>query len=199
MQPLQLALRTVTLKQTLDRLEADPRWASRIDWSRVGGLGVSYGGSSVLVWSGAGVMDLETGQVTPILSDPRVKASAGVISFSGSLLLPLFGYSQEGGETLAASQMIICAELDPLAPCVFSRALLQASTWRNYLVTVMGEGHYATANLLREAYGWLSVYFAALINDDPEALEILYSRTSNPGGGEDYLEIIDPPHYSPGD
>ncbi len=197
--PLQLALRTATLKQALDRLEADPLWAPRIDWSRVGGLGVSYGGTSMLAWSGAGVIELETGLVTPILSDPRLKASAGVVTFSGSPLLPVFGRSLEGGETLSAPQMIICGDGDLIAPCGYSRALLKNSTWRNYLVTLLDQDHFVGEAIQKDAEDWLSVYFAAFIKNDREALEILHTRTSNPGGGDDLLEIVDPPHNIPGD
>ncbi len=185
-----LPLRPLALEQALDQLESDPRLGSHVDWERVGAIGVSYGGSTVLAASGARLTKLTGWGLLEPAHDPRFRAAAGVVSFCGLGLVPLFGLDYSGASYLEAPQIIVCGELDPVAPCGLSRKTLRASGRRGYLITVAGQGHIMNSEALYDANYWSLLFLDAYVKGDEQAREELESRQSVPGGPQDSKEVF---------
>ncbi|MCB2187835.1 MAG: VCBS repeat-containing protein [Deltaproteobacteria bacterium] len=203
---VQMALRALSCKQALDALEADPYFGPRIAWDRVGGIGGSYGGTTLLLWSGAELWDLDTFLGTfPTTPDPRVKAAAGLVSFCGNAILPLFGLGYSGAGHITAPQFIASGTLDTVAPVDQARATLNASPTTGYHVTVEGEEHLFTDEGLYDAQTWALLFLDAYLKGDTAALAQLQTMGAVPGGPPDSVEIInagvsplpDPPAAGP--
>ncbi len=159
----QLPLRPLALKAALDQLESDPLFGSHIDWERVGAIGVSYGGATVLAASGARLTDLRGWGLLDPAHDSRLRAAAGVVSFCGLGVVPLFGLDYSGASYLGTPQIIVCGELDPVAPCSLSRKTLEASGQRGYLITVAGQGHLMNSEALYDANYWSLLFLDAYV------------------------------------
>ena len=186
----QLPLRPLGLKAALDKLETDPQFGSHLDWERVGAIGVSYGGATVLAASGARFTDLGGWGLVDPVHDQRIRAAAGVVSFCGLGVVPLFGLDYSGAGYLEAPQIIVCGDLDPVAPCGLSRSTLQASSQRGYLITVSGQSHLMDTEALYDANYWSLLFLDAYVKEDDQARQALEDLHYVPGGPSDRKEVF---------
>jgi predicted dienelactone hydrolase len=176
------------LKVALDHLQAQPEFADRVDWDRIGGIGGSYGGSSMMLLTGARLLDLNSFGTNLTTYDPRVKAAAGIVSFCGNDVVPLFGIDTSGAENIATPQMIIGGSEDEVALNWRQRDALRHSPTRGYLVTMHGEEHLFSSEGFDEATVWALDFLDAFVKGDSEARERLDARSEVPGGVRDTVE-----------
>ena len=185
---VQLALRPLELKVALDHLQAQPEFAERVDWDRIGGIGGSYGGASMMLLTGARILDLNSFGTNLTTYDPRVKAAAGIVSFCGNDIVPLFGFDTSGAESITTPQMIIGGSEDEVAPTWRQREALNHSPTRGYLVTMHGEEHLFSPEGFAEASVWALDFLDAFVKGDGDARSRLDSRSEVPGGVRDTVE-----------
>jgi len=188
----QFPQRPLACKQALDHLGNHVYFNERIDWDRAAALGVSYGGSTVLSLTGARVTGGPSRRLVQFDVDPRLKAGAGIISYCGADGNPWFGNNFEGANTLFAPQMVICGDLDEIAPCSYSRSTLQASPQVGYHVTLVGSIHGLSTEAMYDANTWVLTFLEAYLKEDPQALVRLNTMGSVEGGPDDRVEIFNP-------
>jgi len=186
---VQLALRPLALKTALDHLGSLPEFNDRVDWDRIGGIGGSFGGSAMLLLTGARILDLNSFGTNLTTYDPRVKAAAGIVSYCGDAIVPLFGFDTSGAETIAAPQIIIGGSEDDTAPVWRARDAFVHARVRSYLVTLQGEGHMFSAEGFNDARVWALDFLDAFVMGDGAARDRLDSRREAPGGPADSVEI----------
>ena len=185
---VQLALRPLGLKVALDHLQAQPQFADRVDWDRIGGIGGSFGGAALMLLTGGRVLDLNSFGTNLTTHDPRVKAAAGIVSYCGDSLVPLFGFDTSGAESIAAPQMIIGGSEDEVAPVWRQRDALRHAPVRSYLVTLQGEEHLFSPQGFVDASVWALEFLDAFVKGDAGARSRLDARSQVPGGPADSVE-----------
>ncbi len=185
---VQLTLRPLALKVALDHLGAQAQFADRTDWDRIGGIGGSFGGAAMLLLTGGRILDLNSFGTNLTTYDPRVKAAAGIVSYCGDDIVPLFGFDTSGAESIAAPQIIIGGSEDDVAPVWRQRDALRHAPVRSYLVTLQGQGHLFSAEGFNDAAIWALDFLDAFVKGDGEARNRLDARREVPGGPADSVE-----------
>lgn len=185
---VQLTLRPLELKVALDHLNAQPEFANRADWDRIGGIGGSFGGAAMMLLTGGRILDLNSFGTNLTTYDPRVKAAAGIVSYCGDDIVPLFGFDTSGAENIKTPQMIIGGSEDEVAPIWRQRDALRHVRTRSYLVTMHGQEHLFSPEGFMDAAVWAVDFLDAFVKGDGEARNRLDSRTEVPGGPGDSVE-----------
>jgi len=185
---VQLTLRPLELKVALDHLNAQPQFADRVDWDRIGGIGGSFGGAAMMLLTGGRILDLNSFGTNLTTYDPRVKAVAGIVSYCGDDIVPLFGFDTAGAENIKTPQMIIGGSEDEVAPIWRQRDALRHVRTRSYLVTMHGQEHLFSPEGFMDAAVWAVDFLDAFVKGDEEARNRLDSRTEVPGGPGDSVE-----------
>jgi hypothetical protein len=185
---VQLTLRPLALKTALDHLGAQAQFADHVDWDRIGGIGGSFGGAALMLLTGGRILDLNSLGTNPTTYDSRVKAAAGIVSYCGDDIVPLFGFDTSGAESIAAPQIIIGGSEDDVAPIWRQRDALRHTSVRSYLVTLEGQGHLFSSEGFSDATVWALDFLDAFVKGDGEARNRLDARTEVPGGPADSVE-----------
>jgi predicted dienelactone hydrolase len=185
---VQLTLRPLELKVALDHLGAQPQFADRADWDRIGGIGGSFGGAAMMLLTGARILDLNSFGTNLTTYDPRVKAAAGIVSYCGDDIVPLFGFDTSGAENIKTPQIIIGGSEDEVAPTWRQRDALRHAPVRSYLVTLHGQEHLFSPEGFQDAAVWALDFLDAFVKGDEDARIRLDSRTEVPGGPRDTVE-----------
>lgn len=185
---VQLTLRPLALKVALDHLGAQAQFADRVDWDRIGGIGGSFGGAALMLLTGARILDLNSFGTNPTTYDPRVKAAAGIVSYCGDNIVPLFGFDTSGAESINKPQMIIGGSDDEVAPVWRQRDALVHAPVRSYLVTLQGQGHLFSNEGFADASVWALAFLDAFVKGDGDARSRLDSMDEVPGGPADSVE-----------
>jgi hypothetical protein len=185
---VQLTLRPLSLKVALDHLGAQPQFNDRVDWDKIGGIGGSFGGAAMLLLTGGRILDLNSFGTNATTYDPRVKAAAGIVSFCGNDIVPLFGFDTSGAKEIKTPQMIIGGSEDDVAPVWRQREALREAPVRSYLVTLQGEEHLFSSEGFVDASVWALEFLDAFVKGDGDARNRLDARTEVPGGPADSVE-----------
>ena len=207
MNPVEFSSRPQDITYLLDRLEKHPDWQGKIDWSQVGILGHSLGGTTALLVSGA---DLNLNKIQNSCQydrfflnvslflqcraknlppgdynfrDPRIKAVIALNSI-GSLVL-----GAESMSKITIPTLIIGGTRDSIAPFIDEQVhpFLWLTTTHKYLATVVGGGHVASSIQDR------SVEVSDLLTDSESSIDSDYFNVLSLAFFETYIR--DRPKY----
>ena len=193
------ALRPFSVKSVIDLMLAHPDFGTRIDAARIGGIGGSMGGAT-MVW-------LLGGQITdnfPRLSakatvqDPRIKAAVGYVPYAGQRLLPAFGDNNATTQNVTAPFLSISGTDDTTAPMFMMEQAVNNFRGPRYQVALSGVVHTYTTSYADDVFGWVIPFFSAYLNGDKSALDRLSRQHNVAGGLNDFLRIDYLPPTAPG-
>ncbi|MBL8523308.1 MAG: hypothetical protein JNN20_06450, partial [Betaproteobacteria bacterium] len=179
------ALRPFAVKSAIDLMLASPQFSSYIDANRIGGIGGSMGGATMMWLLGA---ELTNGypnlRSTPTVRDSRMKAAVGYVPYAGQRFLPAFGDDNATAKNIATPFLSISGTDDTTAPIVMMEQAMNNFRGTRYQVSLAGVGHTYQSNFADDVFGWVVPFFAANLNGDRIALDRL-TRTKNIRGGLD--------------
>lgn len=183
------AIRARSVTAALDRLLGDPAYAQRIDASRIGGLGASLGGLTLMIASGAKLTMTLGLSSRQIQQDRRFKAIAGLVPYSGQRLLPAFGEDQNGVDGLTIPYMAIGGSEDKTAPLSLTRQMVNRLSGPRYVISLTGIAHKFDPGFEEDLYGWAMPFFAAYLQQDLAARARLQRMVYVAGGNDEILEL----------
>lgn len=184
-----LSLRGLGVRAALDWLLRDSAFGPVVDEERIGAIGESAGGHTVL--AALGGID-PSGRVPP-LGDPRVKAAVGVVPFVGQSIgiWPWaidawhFGEDFAGLNRVSRPFLAIYAGKDRSVAPAGVEAGVRALSGPTIAVRLDDEGHLLSAAAHADAHAWEVVFFNAWLRGDAEARRQLEAGTSVRGGTAD--------------
>ena len=179
------AIRPVGASALLDALGAHPHWRDALDLARVGGFGISQGGSTLMLMGGAALTTSVFQASRPIGADPRLAAAAGYIPYFGLSFLPSFGRNQSGVDGVVLPYLAIAGGSDPLAD--FDRVVqgIDRLGSTRSLVVLEGVGHDLDPPYPDDVFTWAIVFLDAQLRGNREANAKLQRMTAVAGGGND--------------
>ncbi len=151
-----LLLRGLSLKAALDTLETGP-FGDAIDWGRVGGLGISFGGASLMLLNGAplNVTDYDHS----LFKEDRLRCSAAQVPYMGSERFKLWDAHSPAWAQVNTPWLAVSGTRDSLAPIAQARQSLEHIPQDSWLATLEGEEHFMSARALRAADSWILEFF----------------------------------------
>ncbi len=187
-----LFLRPLAIKAAIDKLQNDSDFASHINFEKVGGIGTSYGGTTMMALTGAKVLGMDyvsfmTGKLKETVQDNRIKAIATIVPYMGDNFYKLFGNDCQGVETLSAPILINAAKNDDVASFDIIEKCFKKIPTDKYLVAYENESHTMSTGAMIDAITWSKVFLDAYTKDNNESISILNNATNVEGGGEDNL------------
>ncbi len=162
--PLEFYSRPRDITHLLDQLEQDPDWQQQINWSQVGIIGHSFGGTTALLASGAPInatrisnlcrrdrftlnasliLQCRASKLPPgkyNLQDTRIKALVALNPVTSSVLGP------ESIQQITVPTLILGGSMDLVAPFIEEQAhpFLWLNTSNKYLATIVNGSHFST-------------------------------------------------------
>ena len=193
------AIRPLSLQSALDALLADPNYRNHVDAERVAGFGVSIGGESLLLFSGA---QLTTDffprlQSTQVISDARIKAIAGYVPYFGQRLLPAFGDDQNGVDGMTVPFLGIVGTADTTAPILLTEQGVNRMQGARYAVAFDGLTHDLLLVDLPDIYTWTLTFLDAYLHNSAAARAQIARMNEVKGGAADTVHIDYTPPLAP--
>ncbi len=195
------ALRPLAMKSVIDAMLEHPGFGSKIDQDRIGGIGASLGGETMILLLGAHLTKSYSNySSTPTVTDPRIKAAVGYAPYAGQKYLPAFGDENVTAGYVSTPYLAISGTADSVSP--MHRIIEAVSRFRgtHYLVALSDIGHTYEAAYADDVFGWVVPFFAAYLGGvDPgyASQGQLMQQLNIRGGLDDYLLIAHdapPPH-----
>lgn len=166
--PEELSLRALSLKTVTDFLQTS-KYASHINFDKIGAFGNSYGGASSFILLGAKPINTQSplGYIlSNIVDDPRVKVGVGIEPAMGDASLPvfagtqvtLFGYGASGATDVSKPYLAITGTDDTIAVESLTQYTLSKTSANSHLVSMEGETHGMTPEGLATSETW-ALYF----------------------------------------
>ena len=188
-----LALRSLALRATLDFLLQRSDFASAIDADRIGAIGESAGGHTVLAALGG----IDTTGRLPASADPRIKAAFGQVPFTGNRFefggvkydAWYFGEDRAGLRGVTRPFFALYAEKDVNVVPEGVEAAVRAMPTSATAVMLDGEKHVISDAAQKDVRTWEILFFNTWLRDDAMARQKLESGTSVRGGVEDHKTI----------
>ncbi|MBF0220365.1 MAG: hypothetical protein HQL49_12680, partial [Gammaproteobacteria bacterium] len=134
----QFYVRGAAISAAIDFLNNHDSYRYLIDFNKIGGLGNSLGGSTMLSMAGAEVIRNIEGYTTAIHHDDRIKAIALINPYLGE---SLFGYGGVGAKSLAIPLLTMTGEQDELTSQYAYQSLLKQVKGPRYLINLLECGH----------------------------------------------------------
>lgn len=170
------SLRPLALRASIDFLLNHPQLGAIVDPARIGGLGISLGGSSLLALMGAKVVGPDFLSTRHTAVDPRVSAGLGIVPFMGQgLWTPIFGWDARGAEEVHAPFMAVSASNDSIADLDMVKRTLGFKPGGFYLVQLDEEEHQLSEQAVSTAFGWGLAFLEAHLKGNPAAQAVLKS------------------------
>ena len=189
-------LRPLTVKTALDTLLADSRFASHIDATRIGGMGESFGGATMMALLGAkkvnpDVQSVIANELIETTVDTRIVAAATVVPFMGQSLpvgkYTFFGSGGAGAGSIDRPFMANSSPSDDVADYSLVQDAMNRIPGTQYLVQYEGEKHAMSAGATADAYAWMKIFIDAYVKKDAQAADLLATMNSVSGSGNDTL------------
>lgn len=190
----QQAIRPLAVRAALDALLARPDYAGAIDATRIGGMGISLGGETMLLSLGGRLSVDLFGSARDVAADPRIKAAVGVVPYTGATAgilfsIPAFGTGQEGLAGVRKPFLAAAAAGDTVVPLAMTQLAVGKLGGTAGLVVMDGVGHQdwypAGAD---DVATWSLTFLDAHVKADPQALETLMAMKAVSGGVSDTLQ-----------
>jgi dienelactone hydrolase len=180
----------------LDFLLQHPDFAPAIDAERIGAVGESAGGHTVLAALGG----MDPAAKIPVGTDSRIKAAFGVVPFMGGSVgfwpfkmdLWFFGEDHAGLQPVKRPFMALYAEKDSNVPPEGVEAGLRAMTGPATGIMLDGEKHIVSDPANSDIRTWEILFFNAWLRDDAMARRKITAGTSVSGGVTDHRTISQP-------
>lgn len=187
-------LRPLSVKAALDELLAHEDFAGHIDTTRIGGMGESFGGATMLALLGGRVVNPDVASVIAnnlldVQTDSRIKAAATYVPFAGAGLYSLFGVNGSGATGISRPFMANSGTVDTVADYDKIEAVINNMTGDKYLVAYQGEGHDFSDGANVDSSTWMKLFLDAYIKGDSEAISNLNRINSVGDSGQDSLAI----------
>ncbi|MDK2125194.1 alpha/beta hydrolase family protein [Parachitinimonas caeni] len=181
------ALRPLTLRAAITDLLQRPGYRERIHPDRIGGFGGSLGGEALMLAMGAELTRNIKLDSRPVEQDPRIRAAAAFVPYSGQTFLPAFGRGQQGARFVTRPFMAISGSSDPVAPVDMTTDALRKVQGSRYLITLQDVPHRYLPEYANDIYGWVIPFFDAYLKEDLAALTRLTRMASVDGGLQDQI------------
>jgi len=187
-------LRPLSVKIALDVLLAHEDFANHIDTDKIGGLGESFGGTTMLALLGARKVNPDVASVVAntllqVQTDPRIKAAAAVVPYMGAGPYTIFGSGGTGAATVDRPFLANSGTEDTVADYDKVQAVFEQLSGDKYLVEYTGEGHDLSDGANVDASTWMKLFMDAKVKEDPDAIETLSRIKSVADTGADNLVI----------
>lgn len=191
-------LRPLTVKTALDTLLADSRYAAHIDSTRIGGLGESFGGATMMALLGARKVNPDTSSVIAndlikTTVDSRLVAAATIVPYMGQGVYAFLGSNSAGAATIDRPFMANSAAADEVTDYSKVQAAIDQIPGTRYLVQYDGEKHAMGAGATADAYAWMKIFVDAYVKKDAQAVDLLATMNSVAGTGSDSLVKVSAP------
>ena len=180
------ATRPLSLAAALDLLQTHAQWRNAIDPDRVGAFGISQGGETLMLMSGAELTHTLHFASKPVITDARLKAAVGYVPYFGRPDLPAFGADQAGAANVSVPYLAISGTADAIAPLPVVEQAFARLRYSRGLVTLEGQGHDLEPPTGDDILTWALTFLAAHVLGDADARSRLASATSVTGGIEDH-------------
>ncbi|MCB1649354.1 MAG: hypothetical protein H7A05_06520 [Pseudomonadales bacterium] len=185
-------LRPLTVKTALDVLLADSRFAGHIDTSRIGGLGESFGGATMMALLGGKKVNPDASSVIAndlitTTVDTRIGAAATIVPYMGQGVYAFLGNNSAGAATIDRPFMANSAASDEVTDYSKVQAALDQISGTKYLVQYDGEKHAMGAGATADAYAWMKIFVDAYVKKEAGAADLLASMSAVAGSGSDSL------------
>ena len=192
-----LALRVLELRATIDYALQSSDFAGAIDPARIGAIGQSAGGHTILAAMGG---TDPTGRI-PAAADPRIKAGFGLVPFTGrsagfwpmKLDMWYFGEDRAGLHSVRTPFLAVYGENDVNVPPDGVEAAVRAVSGPAAAVMLEGQTHQLYVASQSDVDTWEILFFDAWLKDDAAARRQLESGTSVRGGVGDHKTIAHGP------
>ncbi|NQV69638.1 MAG: hypothetical protein HQ498_06395 [Pseudohongiella sp.] len=200
--PQQFNLRPLAVKTAIDELLSDPAFTDHIDVNKIGGMGESYGGSTMLALLGAKKLNPDTASVISnnlltTTTDERIKAAATIVPYAGAGIYPFFGSGGTGVSQISRPFMANSATVDAETDLAMVQQVINNLTGTKYLIEYEGEGHELSNGAFQDANTWSKIFLDAFVKEDPDALNTLASIQSVSSSGQDSLTVVTEPKPAP--
>ena len=184
------ALRPFAIKSVVDLMLGDAQFATRIDASRIGGIGGSLGGAAMTWLLGAELTDSypRLGSRKTV-QDPRIRAAVGYVPYAGQRFLPAYGDDNATAKNVRAPYLAISGTDDTTAPIVMMELAVNHFRGDRYQVALAGVPHTYQPNYADDVFGWVIPFFSAYLNDNRTSLDQLTRQKNIRGGLNDFLRI----------
>jgi predicted dienelactone hydrolase len=188
-----MALRSLGLRATLDFMLQHSDFANVIDPARIGAIGHSAGGHTILAAMGG----TDPSGKIPSFADPRIKAGFGLVPATGGSfgMWPfnvdawLFGKDRSGLRRVRSPFLAVYAEKDKNVPRDGVEAAVRQMGGPATAVMLDGETHALSPATVSDHSTWQLLFFDAWLRDDASARRRLATGTSVRGGVNDRKTI----------
>ena len=191
-EPRRFSLRPLAINKAIDKILADPTFSQNIDQDRIGGVGESFGGATMLALMGAknvGVdpMSIAFNSLSETVNDSRVKAAATIVPYAGSGFFSFFGANGIGASFVDRPFMANSSNADEETEYKKIEDVIDSISGAKYLIEYDGEPHSMSKGALADAYTWIKIFLDAYVKQEASSIEILSQIKSVSGSGADSL------------
>lgn len=185
-------MRPLSLKVMLDKLLADPGYASGIDTNRIVGFGASLGGEAMALLLGAKLTTSIGLDCSEPVHDSRLKAAVGYVPFAGYSFLPAFCAGQSGAKGVNRPYLAISGTADTTAPLGMANEAVDQFQASRYMIELIGGKHELRPEDAGDLFTWTLTFLDAYVPNpaDPTAMARLIRMDQVTGGREDHV-ILD--------
>ena len=197
-EPRRFSLRPLAINKAIDKILADPAFSQNIDQDRVGGVGESFGGATMLALMGAknvGVdpMSIAFNSLSETVNDSRIKAAATIVPYAGAGFFSFFGTNGTGASFVDRPFMANSSNADEETEYKKIEDVIDNISGAKYLIEYDGEPHSMSKGALADAYTWIKIFLDAYIKQEASSIEILSKIKSVSGDGADSLaKVVEP-------
>jgi predicted dienelactone hydrolase len=185
------AMRPLSLKAMTDALLANRGgFAAAIDPDRIGGFGASLGGEAMVHLLGGKITTTLTKACDDPVSDPRVKAAVGYVTYAGQSFLPAFCDGQLGAQYVDRPFLDLSGTADTTAPLTVAKRAVNLMEGSRYFVELAGGKHELAPANVPDVITWTVTFLNAYLGVpwDP-AMPRFIRMASVAGGGGDTLTV----------
>lgn len=185
----QFSLRPLALSATIDYLLDHPEFGPAIDQTRIGGVGVSIGGSAMLALMGAKIIGPEFFTVRNTAIDHRLSAAAGIVPYMGrkGFWNSLFGWDNQGAANVHFPYFAVSSGADTIADIDLVESVLSAKPGAGYLVRLENEEHWISDEAVDLSFAWISAFLETHLKGNPAYLDMLHAGISLSGPVENMM------------
>jgi hypothetical protein len=175
----QFSLRPLTLSACIDVVLNHPQLGPAIDQTRIGGVGVSVGGSALLALMGAEIVGPEWFKTRYTAVDKRMTVGVGIVPYMGKPMWnPLFGWDARGAHDVHAPFLAVSSAEDTIADMDMVQKVLSYKPGSRYLVQLENEEHWLSDEAVDSAFQWGLTFLKAHLKGNSAAQELLQPGTS---------------------
>ena len=194
----QFNLRPLAVKAAIDKILVDPDFGDHIDATRIGGVGESFGGATMMALLGArkvnpDFLSVASNALHTATIDSRIVAASSIVPYAGKAPYAFFGVGGTGAGSIDRPFMANSANADSETDFTMVEAAVNAIPGVKYLVEYDGEDHAMSEGAVTDAYTWTKLFLDAFVKKDAVAIDELSRVKSVNGSGSDSLSIVTDP------